>query len=220
MSVAQIGFDAEASLTWVDLTQALQAGHQLPKAEISDILLYRNKDTLLNRAAWIDGMGQLVKVATIFPQNPTQDLPTVNGSVTLYDDLTGLLSAVIDFHLVTKWKTAGDSLLSAKLLARPDAQNILIIGAGTVAKNMVLAYQSHWPNARFTVWSRSFVGAEVMAALFPQYVRDSRSGGCRGAKRYYLHRHNEYDPHLARRVAAGGDAFRFDRCLPSRYARS
>ena len=122
MSVAQIGFDAEASLTWVDLTQALQAGHQLPKAEISDILLYRNKDTLLNRAAWIDGMGQLVKVATIFPQNPTQDLPTVNGSVTLYDDLTGLLSAVIDFHLVTKWKTAGDSLLSAKLLARPDAQ--------------------------------------------------------------------------------------------------
>ena len=167
MSVAQIGFDAEASLTWVDLTQALQAGHQLPKAEISDILLYRNKETLLNRAAWIDGMGQLVKVATIFPQNPTQDLPTVNGSVTLYDDLTGLLSAVIDFHLVTKWKTAGDSLLSAKLLARPDAQNILIIGAGTVAKNMVLAYQSHWPNARFTVWSRSFVGAEVMAALFP-----------------------------------------------------
>jgi ornithine cyclodeaminase len=164
MKFEQIGFEAEAFLTWQGITDALRSGHQMPKAEIGDTFLYRGKDTLLNRAAWIDGLGQLVKCATIFPENSKKNLPSVNGAVTLYSDLSGQLEAVIDFHLVTKWKTAGDSLLAAKLLARPDAKDILIIGAGTVAQSMVSAYQSHWPDARYTVWNRSSVAAENMAA--------------------------------------------------------
>ena len=30
----------------------------------------------------------------------------------LYGDRDGMLEAMVDFHLVTKWKTAGDSLLA------------------------------------------------------------------------------------------------------------
>jgi ornithine cyclodeaminase len=86
----------------------------------------------------------------------------VNGSVTLYDDKTGELTALVDFHLVTKWKTAGDSLLSARRLARKDAKNFLLVGAGTVAKSMVQAYSSLFPDARFTVWSRSRSSAEAL----------------------------------------------------------
>jgi ornithine cyclodeaminase len=41
--------------------------------------------------------------------------------VNLFDNLTGELTAIVDFHLVTKWKTAGDTLLSASRLARKDA---------------------------------------------------------------------------------------------------
>lgn len=162
MSMKIIGKDAEAQMTWAGLTAAIEAGHKLPRAEIKDMFLYRDADTILNRAAWIDGLGQLVKVATVFPGNAGLGLPTVNGAVTLYDDKTGLLKALVDFHLVTKWKTAGDSLLSATRLARKDARRILLVGAGTVARSMVSAYSSAFPAAQFTVWSRTRATAEAM----------------------------------------------------------
>lgn len=154
--------EAETLLTWPGLLAALEAGHRRPKAEIKDLFLYRGQDTILNRAAWIDGLGALVKVATIHPGNVALGKPAVNGVVTLFDNLTGELAAVVDFHLVTKWKTAGDSLLSATRLARKDATNILLVGAGTVAKSMVEAYGALFPEARFTIWSRNRASAEAL----------------------------------------------------------
>lgn len=154
--------EAEAHLTWAGLLQAFEAGHRLPLSDLKDMLLYRDRDTILNRAAWIDGLGALVKVATIFPGNAARGLPTIYGVVSLFDDVTGDLSALVDFHLVTKWKTAGDSLLSASRLARKDAREFLLVGAGAVARSMVEAYSSVFPEARFTVWNRSRAGAEAM----------------------------------------------------------
>jgi len=158
---------AGAYLDWIGLTEAMKAGHRLPRAEIADLFLYRGTDTLLDRAAWIDGLGSAVKVANVFPGNPAAGRPMVNGVVTLFDDRTGALEALVDFHLVTKWKTAGDSLLSARLLARPDARNFLIVGAGTVGRSMIDAYAAAFPGARFTVWNRTPEGAQRMAAGVP-----------------------------------------------------
>ncbi|WP_243611458.1 ornithine cyclodeaminase family protein [Shimia aestuarii] len=155
--------EGEANLDWIKLTDALAAGHDLPKAEISDSFLYRGKDTLLQRQAWIDGMGIGVKSATVFPGNPAQGVPMIHGGVTLYDDAHGILEALIDFHLVTKWKTAGDSLLAARRLARPDSRKILIVGAGTVGRNLHAAYSAAFPDAQFTVWNRTQANAEKMA---------------------------------------------------------
>lgn len=167
MTATIVPRDAERFLDWRGLTDAIIEAHKLPKAEIADLFLYRDKDTILDRAAWIDGLGSLVKVATIVPGNPARGLPTVNGVVNLFDDVTGLLEALVDFHLVTKWKTAGDSLLSARLLARPDSRNFLIVGAGTVGRSMIEAYSAIFPEARFSVWNRSPAGAEKMAAEVP-----------------------------------------------------
>ncbi len=162
MTLTIVPKDAEALLTWPGLLEAFEAGHRLPKPDIKDLFVYRGHDTVLDRATWIDGLGALVKVATVIPSNAQRGLPTVNGAVTLYDDKTGILTALVDFHLVTKWKTAGDSLLSARRLARKDAKNFLLVGAGTVAKSMVQAYSSLFPDARFTVWSRSRASAPAM----------------------------------------------------------
>ncbi|MGG7644698.1 ornithine cyclodeaminase family protein [Rhodovulum sp. YNF3179] len=166
MSVEIIGFDAEARMDWIALTDALAAGHEMPRAEITDGFLYRGDDTLLNRAAWIDGMGIAVKSATIFPGNADAGKPTINGGMCLYADGTGELEAVVDFHLVTKWKTAGDSLLAARRLARPDSRRILVVGAGTVARSLVDAYSAAFPDAEFTVWNRTPAGAAAVAAEF------------------------------------------------------
>jgi ornithine cyclodeaminase len=159
-----IPFEAgEARLDWLALTDALAKGHTLPKAEIADVLLYRDPDTLLNRSAWIDGLGLLVKAATVFPRNADAGAPMVNGAVTLFDDARGTLAALLDFHLVTKWKTAGDSLLAARRLARPDSRDVLIVGAGTVGASLHQAYAAAFPQARFTVWNRTAEKARAFA---------------------------------------------------------
>lgn len=164
MSIEIVGPEAERELSWLGLCEAIEAGHRLPRAEINDLFLYRGKDTLLNRAAWIDGLGSLVKVAIVCPENGAHGLPSVNGAVNLFNDVTGVLEALVDFHLVTKWKTAGDSLVSASKLARKDSRNILLVGAGTVARSMVQAYSALFPDAQFAIWNRSPAAAEAMAA--------------------------------------------------------
>jgi ornithine cyclodeaminase/alanine dehydrogenase-like protein (mu-crystallin family) len=166
VSVAIIGPDVEARLDWLGLCDAIEAGHARSRAEIADSFLYRGTDTLLSRAAWIDGLGQLVKTATIFPGNAAVGKPAVNGSAALYSDTDGTLAAIVDFHLLTKWKTAGDSLCAARLLARKDSAVILIVGAGTVAASLRAAYGALFPDARFLVWNRTRAGAERLAARF------------------------------------------------------
>lgn len=168
MNIPFIPFaQGDALLNWLDLTDALAQGHSLPKAEIGDTFLYRDPDTMLTRAAWIDGLGMAVKTATIFPDNPEQNKPMINGAVCLYSDRDGTLNALIDFHLVTKWKTAGDSLLAARKLARPDAREILIVGAGTVGRSLCDAFTAGFPDARLRVWNRTTAKAEQLADSIP-----------------------------------------------------
>ncbi|WP_071674229.1 ornithine cyclodeaminase family protein [Nioella nitratireducens] len=167
MTFEIIGKEAEAQLNWLDLIESFRAGHRLPKAEIGDTFLYRGKDTLLSRAAWIDGMGSLVKTANVFPGNPDKGVAMIQGAVNLYDDGDGSLAALVDFHLVTKWKTAGDSLLGAAQLARKDSDVILIVGAGTVGHSLRQAYGALFPDARFLVWNRTVAKAEAFAADYP-----------------------------------------------------
>lgn len=178
----QIGFeDGEKGLDWIGLTKALKAGHKLPKAEIADTFLYRGKDTLLNRSAWIDGLGLTVKSATVFPENPSTGVPMINGAVSLFDDAHGRLEAIINFHLITKWKTAGDSLLGALRLARPESRKILIIGSGTVARSLYDAYSAGFPEAGFTVWSRTRANAEMFANERAAVVADNLETAVRDA---------------------------------------
>lgn len=158
-----IGPEAEAHLDWLKLGAAFDAGHRLPRAEVKDSFLYRGDDTILSRAAWIDGLGALVKTATIFPGNPGRGKPTVGGAVSLLSDVDGTLAATLDFTLVTKWKTAGDSVHAATRLARTDSRRILIVGSGTVARSLHQAYSAAFPDACFSVWSRTAASAARFA---------------------------------------------------------
>ncbi len=177
-----IGFaEGEAAMDWMGLVSALKEGHRRPKATVEDLFLYRGSDTVLSRSAWIDGMGMLTKTATVFPGNRSLGKGMIGGGVMLFDDGDGSLSAVIDFHLITKWKTAGDSLLGALLLAPKDARNITIVGAGTVGASLIDAFQAGFPGANFTVWNRTPAGAEALAADKGVQVADDLEAAVRGA---------------------------------------
>ncbi len=92
-----------------------------------------------------------VKVATIFPGIQLNQLPSVQASVVLYSDQSGGLEAMVDFDLVTRFKTAGDSFLAASKLARPDCDKVLIEGAGRIVVTALSAYQTMFPHASLDI---------------------------------------------------------------------
>lgn len=156
---------AEPLLTWPMMVAALRSGHTLPKATLGDQFLRRGEDTLLSRAAWIDGLGAGVKTVTVLPQNAQKGLPTVNGVMSFFDDVTGLPIATLDSDLVTRWKTASDSVMGATLLANPNPKILAILGAGTVAESLIEAYLALFPSIEHVhIWARRFDKAKSFAA--------------------------------------------------------
>jgi ornithine cyclodeaminase len=88
-------------------------------------------------------------------ENPAKGLPNVQGAMMVYEPDMGGLSAIIDSRLVTEIKTASDSTLGARLLARPDSKRLLIVGAGVVAESLIHAYTAIFPRLEHVlVWAR------------------------------------------------------------------
>lgn len=159
--------EAEPLMDWLALIEALAEGHRRPPAQIRDVLMGRGEDRLLSRAAWIDGLGLGVKSVTVYPANPAAGRPSVQGAMVVFDDATGAPEAVIDNALITKWKTAGDSLLGARLLMRPGARRLAILGAGAVAESLIAAYGALIPDLEVRIWARRPEAAERLAARHP-----------------------------------------------------
>jgi ornithine cyclodeaminase/alanine dehydrogenase-like protein (mu-crystallin family) len=158
-----ISAEIEPRLDWRAMAESLAEGHRGPAPALGDVFLGRAPDTLLTRAAWIDGQGAAVKAVTVLPGNPARGLPSVQGALILFDDATGAVEALIDSALVTRWKTAADSLLGARLLARPDSRRLLILGAGSVAASLVEAYRAGFPGVEVAIWSRTPAAARALA---------------------------------------------------------
>ncbi|MDN5567965.1 MAG: ornithine cyclodeaminase [Paracoccus sp. (in: a-proteobacteria)] len=157
--------DVQSRLNWSAMVEAIAAGHRLLPARIGDLFLTRGGDTLLNRAAWVDGIGMGLKTVTVMEGNAARGLPSVQGVMVLFDDQTGTPVALIDSALVTYWKTAADSGLGARYLARPDSRQMVIIGAGNVAASLARVYHALFPDlARIQIWNRTGATATDLAA--------------------------------------------------------
>ena len=65
--------------------------------------------------------------------------------------------------------------------SRPDSENVLIIGAGTVARSLVEAYSAAFPKARFTLWNRTKSKAQATADSTGASVADDLEQAVRGA---------------------------------------
>ncbi|SFJ23194.1 ornithine cyclodeaminase family protein [Celeribacter neptunius] len=159
--------DVISRLTWPEAVETLRAGHLLPKAEVGDLFLGPPEGTLLSRAAYIEGLGYGLKSVTVFGRNPQAGLPSVQGAMFVFEPEHGQLQAIIESRLVTEFKTAADSVLGATLLARPDSQSLLIVGAGTVARSLIRAYSAVMPSLRrIGIWSRRAAQADALAQEF------------------------------------------------------
>lgn len=159
--------DADRVMTWQGIVDALKASHMTPSPTIKDQHLSMEAGGMLNRTAWIPGLGVGLKTVSVFPGNPSRStpLPTVQGLFVLFDDQDGQVKALIDGATITRWKTVADSLLGAHILARPDSETLLLVGAGTIASQLAQAYPQLFPSIkRILVWNRTHKNAEKLAS--------------------------------------------------------
>lgn len=95
------------------------------------------------------------KVVSVFPGNVETPYESHQGAVLLFDTENGRLQAIIDAGAITAIRTAAVSGLATRLLARPDAGDLAILGSGTQAEMHFAAMQAVRPVRRVRVWSRN-----------------------------------------------------------------
>ncbi len=104
--------------------------------------------------SYLGGLGAVgVKVIAAFPANFGTEFDTHQGVVLVFDTERGLLRAIVDATSITAIRTAAVSGLATDLLARPDAADLAIIGAGTQAHTHLQAMRAVRPVRRVRVFS-------------------------------------------------------------------
>lgn len=105
-----------------------------------------------------------LKVICVFPGNPANGLDAHQGAVLLFSASTGQILAIIDASAITAIRTAAVSAVATQILARADAKDLAIIGAGVQARSHLAAMALARPIRRCRVASRSFDDARRFAA--------------------------------------------------------
>src|SRR3954462_4017314 len=82
------------------------------------------------------------KLVTLFPEN--RDRPTHQAAIALFDPSTGTPVALMDGTYITAMRTAAAAALATRLLARPDARVLAILGTGVQSRSA----QEMFPRAR------------------------------------------------------------------------
>jgi alanine dehydrogenase len=93
------------------------------------------------------------KLVTVFGSNIAKGLPSHLASIVLLDPATGALLAVIDGRYITEARTAAVSAVSARLLARDNADILAIVGSGVQARSHLEAIAHVRRLREIRVWS-------------------------------------------------------------------
>jgi ornithine cyclodeaminase len=112
-------------------------------------------DLLLMPGVRAGGEGASVKLVTIMGGNAARGLPTIQALVVWFDAETGTPRAILEGATVTAMRTGAASGVATRLLARPDAATLAVIGAGGQAAWQVRAVLAARPIERVLVFARS-----------------------------------------------------------------
>jgi ornithine cyclodeaminase len=145
------------------LKTAFAAGATVPERHHHHIPHPDGDGVLLLMPAWSGGLLG-TKVATIHPANTARGLPSVHSTYLLANTATGAPLALLDGDEITTRRTIAVSALAASYLAREDAADLLIVGAGRIAALAAEAFAAVRPIRTVTVWNRDAVKAERLVA--------------------------------------------------------
>lgn len=105
-----------------------------------------------------------VKVVSLSADAPCFGLPSHQGLMLLFGSATGRPLGALDCHALTRLRTAAASAVATRVLARPDAKILAIIGPGDLAEPHLQAISAIRPIEQVRIWGRSKAKAEAFAA--------------------------------------------------------
>lgn len=149
-----------------DLVDCLREAFRNPSGaavrQIAPIPGGRGDRLLLYMPAFDGGGSGAIKLVTIFPENASKGLPTIQAALVVFS-AAGTPVAVLDGAMVTRLRTGAASALASTYLSRADSAHLLIIGTGALAPYMALAHSTVRPIRRVTVAGRREEGARKTA---------------------------------------------------------
>src|SRR2546423_4692334 len=104
-----------------------------------------------------------LKAICVFPDNPSQGKDAHQGAVILFSRETGEMLALMNASEITAIRTAAVSAVATRLLAREDAHELAIIGAGVQARTHLAALACVRSIKRARVSARNLEHAERLA---------------------------------------------------------
>ncbi|MCG6891720.1 MAG: hypothetical protein LJE92_19215 [Gammaproteobacteria bacterium] len=158
-------------MPFTTLVDQLAALHLEPIGLVDEMLMEStdadsNTSHFFIRTGWQPEKAVGAKVITIFPRNnKTCDWPSIQAVYILFEGVNGTPVACLDGTALTWLKTATDSALGSKLLARDDMESMLMIGAGQMAPHLVRAHCQVRPSLRrVQIWNRTIDKAQALCA--------------------------------------------------------
>jgi ornithine cyclodeaminase/alanine dehydrogenase-like protein (mu-crystallin family) len=108
------------------------------------------------------------KVITVFPGNDATPYDSHQGAVLLFDTEYGRLIGILDASTITALRTAAVTAVATRLLARPDARTLALLGAGVQAETHLESISLVRSIDEVRVWSRSGDRAHRFAEKFAE----------------------------------------------------
>jgi ornithine cyclodeaminase/alanine dehydrogenase-like protein (mu-crystallin family) len=121
------------------------------------------------------------KLVTVLPGNTVRGLPSHQASIVLFDAASGALLGVTDGRYITEARTAAVSAVSARHMARADADVLAIIGSGVQAHSHLEALPLVRDFREIRVWSPNAAHLAQFAAGRDVKIADSAECAVRGA---------------------------------------
>ena len=129
--------------------------------------------------AYLPSAGLGCKLVTLFPRNT--DRPTHQAAIVLFDAENGSPTALLDGTYITASRTAAAAALAARLLARPDASVLAILGTGVQARAHARAFAGIRDWTEMRVAGRDPAKAAALAAELDAVAVPSFEEAVRGA---------------------------------------
>lgn len=103
----------------------------------------------------VDGDVAGIKLVLVYEKNAELGLPTHQAVIQLFSAKTGEPLASMDGRLITEMRTAAVSAVATKLLSKPDARVLAVLGTGVQSRAHILALRLVRSFDQIRVWGRN-----------------------------------------------------------------
>lgn len=160
-------FDAAATARLLDFASLIEAlshaAHELEagaiRSPVRTAVPLADNGVLLSMPAAASDVA-IHKLVSVCPGNAARNMPTIFGTVTVCDGVTGAPEFILDGPTVTGRRTAALSMLGVKHLYPRAPRGFLIIGTGQQARHHAAAIARLYPSATIFVAGKALASEQ------------------------------------------------------------